>query len=651
MDAHKSRQNHPRQRPRLQRTKSTPVRKSSWDHGPSLMKKPKQLFQTNQQNKKSDGAKHQHKCRSKEKTLEIDQRLEEPATKEEWTTNEDDVNMYEDLPVDIRELLDSPEPQDNTVEIMNVMNVKDNGNRSFIPYGTNIMSSIWSTDRATATLDNIFNSALDADDHETALNFQFSSISIDNNNDGGGDADWSARWRRDDFEDVENEINSFFERESRHAGLFGGDQRWSDDQFQSLPLQRAGGWEGGVVGEERRGVEDERLSRQVAVSLMKINHSKEKSCFKEIPPKGQKAFKDDAIFNPYIQPNLSMFSFSMKSNLPQDDLLTSERSHFKPIVERLEHCTQGQYADGATFLISNSLDKVDYKRSESGAMVLEMELGQSKKYREYKPEELDSAQELEFILKFSICQNDKACQTEDVKIGCCDGEAVDMQIDHCNSNNASPTSSLASCEEQACGCPSDTCTCGEERSVRPDSALSEVVWKYELPKEGCSQCGSSSNNNNATWTSWSGREEGVGWNSKRLRNIWDGEEICQTCLNRTADANVDVTGTAASSKKKVSEPAPLPPPPNSRLREDISQDGEQLLSDLRHLQKAYMEEMPQAVEDMLAENEKKMHGSAYLGGGYGCFGNTGGLWSFASRLEEDCLIQMSTLPTLRSVTL
>nr|CAH7717085.1 unnamed protein product [Callosobruchus chinensis] len=292
MDAHKSRPNHPRQRPRLQRTKSTPVRKSSWDHGPSLMKKPKQLFQTNQQNKKSDGAKHQHKCRSKEKTLEIDQRLEEPATKEEWTTNEDDVNMYEDLPVDIRELLDSPEPQDNTVEIMNVMNVRDNGNRSFIPYGTNIMSSIWSTDRATATLDNIFNSALDADDHETALNFQFSSISIDNNNDGGGgDADWSARWRRDDFEDVENEINSFFERESRHAGLFGGDQRWSDDQFQSLPLQRAGGWEGGVVGEERRGVEDEKLSKQVAVSLMKINHSKEKSCFKEIPPKGQKAFK------------------------------------------------------------------------------------------------------------------------------------------------------------------------------------------------------------------------------------------------------------------------------------------------------------------------------------------------------------------------
>ncbi|VEN44481.1 unnamed protein product [Callosobruchus maculatus] len=385
---------------------------------------------------------------------------------------------------------------------------------------------------------------------------------------------------------------------------------------------------------------------------MKINHSKEKSCFEEILPKGQKAFQNDAIFNPYIQPNLSMFSFSMKSNLPQDDLLTSERSHFKPIVERLEHRTQGQYADGATFLISNSLDKVDYKRSESGAMILEMELGQSKKYREYKPEELDSAQELEFILKFSICQNDKACQTEDVKIGCCDGEAVDMQIDHYNSNNASPTSSLASCEEAACGCLSDGCTCEEDRSLRPDSALSEVVWKYELPKEGCSQCSSNNNNNNnnATLTSWSGAEDGVGWNSKRLRNIWDGEKICQTCLNRTADdANVPATEAGAGSKK-ISEPGPLPPPPNSRLREDISQDGEQLLSDLRHLQKAYMEEMPQAVEDMLAENEKKMHGSAYLGG-YGCFGNTGGLWSFASRLEEDCLIQMSTLPTLRSVTL
>lgn len=35
---------------------------------------------------------------------------------------------------------------------------------------------------------------------------------------------------------------------------------------------------------------------------------------------------------------------------------------------------------------------------------------------------------------------------------------------------------------------------------------------------------------------------------------------------------------------------------NMQLREDISQDGEQLLSDLTNLQKSYMEELPMVAE-------------------------------------------------------
>lgn len=69
---------------------------------------------------------------------------------------------------------------------------------------------------------------------------------------------------------------------------------------------------------------------------------------------------------------------------------------------------------------------MDYKRSESGTMWLETGFGQGKKYLEYKPEDLldssSTSSDMEFVLKFSICQNDKACQTEEsqekIEINC-----------------------------------------------------------------------------------------------------------------------------------------------------------------------------------------------------------------------------------------
>lgn len=57
-----------------------------------------------------------------------------------------------------------------------------------------------------------------------------------------------------------------------------------------------------------------------------------------------------------------MFAFNSSSGVQfereKEDLLTSERSHFKPINEKLENRAQKQYEDGATFVISNNLEKV-----------------------------------------------------------------------------------------------------------------------------------------------------------------------------------------------------------------------------------------------------------------------------------------------------
>ncbi|CAK9831018.1 Uncharacterized protein KIAA0232 [Anthophora retusa] len=48
---------------------------------------------------------------------------------------------------------------------------------------------------------------------------------------------------------------------------------------------------------------------------------------------------------------------------PDEDLLTSARTHFRPIKD------DGQWADGTTFPVNNTLERVAYRRSESGNLL------------------------------------------------------------------------------------------------------------------------------------------------------------------------------------------------------------------------------------------------------------------------------------------
>lgn len=98
-----------------------------------------------------------------------------------------------------------------------------------------------------------------------------------------------------------------------------------------------------------------------------------------------------------------------------EDLLTSERSRFRPIKQT--------YADGYTFDISDELDEIDYERSASGTLYHESEV-----YREYYvydeegnggsrcgvDKSMCATNDSEFVLKYCVRQNDKCCQTEDM---------------------------------------------------------------------------------------------------------------------------------------------------------------------------------------------------------------------------------------------
>lgn len=456
----------------------------------------------------------------------------EPIAKPDW--NMEETNLYDDLPVDIKELLDdSPTSHDVTVAMMNLANMRDTGRRGFIPCGTNITSSIWTNEAAMEEDNTLFDNNFNTSVHDSVLDLQFSSITINNN------------WENDDFSFVkENERNTFFEQRNTTWELPNG--RWSDD---------SGCFE-----------DDHHFS----LSLVKLNHDKKVSAFAEVVPKGRSNFYNpfSKIIGSGIHRDTSLKKIDLEKE--KDDLLTSIHSHFRPINEKVDYYLQGKYADGATFLVSNSWDKINYRRTESG-MYMENDYQMRKKYCEYGPTNM------EFVLKYLVCQNDKGCQTED----------VDAEVEAINSDRES------------------TCTC---RTLNVGDCLVHPndVWQ----QQPCDKC------NNNTWNLDGLKDRNdLGWQFGTMSKIWSGGSVCHSCLGR---------------------------PPSTRqhtkLREDVSQDGDQLLSDI----KSFMQECD-ITEFFLPKERKRRHSLMAT--------QLEDSWSFASRLEEDCLIQMSTIPTLRSVTL
>lgn len=100
------------------------------------------------------------------------------------------------------------------------------------------------------------------------------------------------------------------------------------------------------------------------------------------------------------------------TNLPEpdEDLLTSERTHFRPIKE-------DKWADGTTFPVNNTIERIAYRRSESGNLLYLP--GSETPYMEYRenPEESrKSSASPNFTLKFRVRQGcDKSVQTDPIR--------------------------------------------------------------------------------------------------------------------------------------------------------------------------------------------------------------------------------------------
>lgn len=100
--------------------------------------------------------------------------------------------------------------------------------------------------------------------------------------------------------------------------------------------------------------------------------------------------------------NASRMSLEVKVLEPDEDLLESDRTHFCPI--------KNGYVDGTSFAVNNSLERVMYRRSNSGMLYL---MDDETPYMEYKEKESTSPEPTNFTLKFRLRQGcDKSVQTE-----------------------------------------------------------------------------------------------------------------------------------------------------------------------------------------------------------------------------------------------
>ncbi|XP_064115740.1 uncharacterized protein LOC135221803 isoform X4 [Macrobrachium nipponense] len=117
----------------------------------------------------------------------------------------------------------------------------------------------------------------------------------------------------------------------------------------------------------------------------------------------------------------------------EENLLTSPRTHFRPIrQESLGSTADDHYEDGTMFVINSERPDLPFQRTSSGALFLESDLleGSPKKYMVYKepPPKIvqteddqevnpnESIPAIALVPKFKVVNNEKFCQTEEESV-------------------------------------------------------------------------------------------------------------------------------------------------------------------------------------------------------------------------------------------
>lgn len=213
----------------------------------------------------------------------------------------------------------------------------------------------------------------------------------------------------------------------------------------------------------------------------------------------------------------------------EENLLTSERTHFCPIKQT--------YSDGYSFEIPSNLDEIQYTRSASGSLYLDAD-----KYMEYNPicsndDSSDDGSDDGLVLKFCVKQIEKCCQA--------DANSIDQ---HYMANR------FAAATKQR-----TTSNCTTTGILSPD-----IEMDYEL---------------RASFEHSTNEKDSMGNNLDM--ESWTMGEIKQKCLNNN-NSHALWEHCSACECDIVSMPA------NRFLKDELSADGDEIMSDLKYMQNLYI---------------------------------------------------------------
>lgn len=293
-----------------------------------------------------------------------------------------------------------------------------------------------------------------------------------------------------------------------------------------------------------------------ARSLNILNHSLYSS-FTEVIPKAPGFVGDSFIRKNNVNLRLDLPKSMNTSETDEEDLLTSARTHFRPIKHDNADCLQNvvNYADGMTFPIVSDMDYVKFKRSNSGSIFLESDNEPPKRYMEYRKLGIDYARldissssvcsddsltAKDLILKFKVCQTEKSVQTDDTDL-----------IEHHKSNLLNSSHQNM---QESFGSGNSTNQKVGNSNLDPDKELESL----DLNWVQCDEC----KLNNNQWAS-------DDWNSCKLNpsTIWSTDDTnCKTCTEQAKTLIMHCN----SGKDKTHE-------------EETAREWDELYSDIRYI--------------------------------------------------------------------
>nr|XP_049703366.1 uncharacterized protein LOC110372721 isoform X2 [Helicoverpa armigera] len=210
-------------------------------------------------------------------------------------------------------------------------------------------------------------------------------------------------------------------------------------------------------------------------SFTAINHSRDRSGFAEVPPRRAR---------PPRAPPAPRSPPPRAASRPREDLLTSARTHFRPI-RREPDAEPPRYADGDTFDICGDPDPVAFRRSDSGGLYLGAGLERYLEYRaartiDYGRLNLTAAQRCPDLdepglrLRFPLRQRDAGVQT-DAPVA--DAAAAWAPCEECGraAKKMRPSAARSIWSSRACR----ACACAPAAPPAPAPAREELSREWE----------------------------------------------------------------------------------------------------------------------------------------------------------------------------